>query len=233
MRPGLFLSCRSTLFIMAFLYLVSNVSWAASPDQPAGTIFNEVKRSKHNLGLSSDQACIFCHTTGDYNSSPLTATGAGAQTVSFNPPLWDEKTTVKSFEVAPLKNPSGPSSACLACHDDALATGIHGLNHPTASAYPRQPNGHFVPKQNTPDVLRYWSIPDRTSSGVSLPTGPHSEYLSLPAGSDSQDPAVTSRLVRTTQGSIHCDSCHNPHNASIAPFLRANPKTLCLICHDR
>ncbi|HXC62621.1 MAG TPA: cytochrome c3 family protein, partial [Nitrospiria bacterium] len=160
-----------------------------------------------------------------------------------NPPLWDKKTTVKSFGLAPLtpvetpqpSYPFGPSSSCLACHDDALAAGIHDpkLNHPVASAYPRQPDGHFVARRNTPDLARYWSIPDRTSSGVSLPTGPHSEYLSLPVGSDSKDPAITSRMVRTTAGFIHCDSCHNPHNDSTAPFLRASSKTLCLICHDR
>jgi len=233
MRSRPLLPCRSTLLVVFFVQLLSNYGWAASPDQPTGALFDEVGRTKHNLGLSSGQACIFCHTAGDYNSSPLIETNAGAQAVSFNPPLWDEKTTVKSFEVAPLKYPSGPSSACLACHDDALATGLHGLNHPIDMGYPRQPDGHFVPRNNTPDLARYWSVPDRTPSGVSMPTGPHSEYLYLPAGPDSQDPAVTSRLVRTTQGSVHCDSCHNPHNASIAPFLRANPKTLCLICHDR
>jgi len=248
-----FLACCSTLFVMVFFQLVSNHSRAASPDQSAGASFNEVERTKHNLGLSSDQACVFCHTTGDVYKTPQAAGAApAAQAVSFNPPLWDRKTTVKSFRFAPLSPappdllripetrpqssyPFGPSSACLTCHDDALAAGIHDpqLNHPIASAYPRQPNGHFVARRNTPDLFRYWSIPDRTLSGISLPTGPHSEHLSLPAGSDSKDPAVTSRLVRTTLGFIHCDSCHNPHNDSTAPFLRASSKTLCLICHDR
>src|SRR5438477_3010599 len=120
MRPRLFFRCRSILFVIAFLQLVSSYCWAASPDQPAHKPFNEVERTRHNLGLSSGQACIFCHTTGGYNPSPP---DAGAQEASVTQPLWDERSTVKSFRAASFKYPPGPSSACLACHDDALATG--------------------------------------------------------------------------------------------------------------
>jgi predicted CXXCH cytochrome family protein len=224
MTPGFFLTVFNALLIV-LLQLASGPSWAAPPDKPAG--FRAVEQSKHNLGLSSDQACIICHTNDD---DAAISPDAGTQEASPNPPLWNEKSTVKSYELAPLKHSFGPSAACLACHDDALADGTHGLNHPIAWAYPRRQDGQFV-VHSTPQ-LRYWSVPDRTSSGVILPTGPHSEYL-LPVGADPQDPDASGKLVRTTQGSVHCDSCHNPHNAGIAPFLRANPKTLCLICHDR
>ena len=225
MRPGFSMTIVLWVILLQFIH---GQGWAADP-QAGG--FRAVEHTKHNLGLSSDQSCIFCHTTNGYKTDQTTTAGPEAvEPAPSGPPLWDEKSTVKSYELAPLKYPFGPSAACLACHDDALASGLHGLNHPIAWAYPRQTNGKFV-VSNAPQ-LRYWSVPDRTASGVSMPTGPHSQYL-LPVGSDPQDPDATGRLVRTTQGAVHCDSCHNPHNASIAPFLRENPKTLCLICHDR
>jgi predicted CXXCH cytochrome family protein len=238
-------ACRSTFFTMVLLQLICNPGWAAAVDPPVvNAAFGMVDHTRHNLGLSSDNACIFCHTAGEiYNSSQASAAAPAPRAVSFNPPLWDQKTAIQSFQLIPLSplekpessHPFGPSSACLTCHDGALAAGVHEakLNHPISLAYPRHPDGRFVPRRDTPNLLRYWSIPDRTPSGVVLPTGPHSRYLSLPTGSASQDPTVTAKMVRTTLGFIHCDSCHNPHDDSTAPFLRASSKTLCLICHDR
>jgi len=238
------LACRSALFLMVLLQLISQDGWGAPSNQPVSAVFSSVNHTSHNLGFSNDEACIFCHMAGEvYKPSQASDAAAAPRTVSFSPPLWDKKTSIQTFQLIPLSpvetpessHPFGPSSACLACHDGALAAGIHDarLNHPISLAYPRQPDGHFVPRRNTPNLLRYWSIPDRTPSGVILPTGPQSQYFSLPTGSNSGDLSVSATVVRTTLGYIHCDSCHNPHDNSTAPFLRASSKTLCLICHDR
>jgi predicted CXXCH cytochrome family protein len=41
------------------------------------------------------------------------------------------------------------------------------------------------------------------------------------------------RLLHTTFGVIHCDSCHNAHSELHAGFLRDKSPQLCLLCHDR
>lgn len=41
------------------------------------------------------------------------------------------------------------------------------------------------------------------------------------------------RLLHTTFGVIHCDSCHNAHSELHGGFLRDKSPQLCLLCHDR
>ena len=99
------------------------------------------------------------------------------------------------------------------------------LDHPVSIAYPRKPSGLFTGNNVTPRMHRYWSIPDLSDEGMTLPTGPRSSYLH-PAPQESL-------LVRTTRGMVECDSCHNPHNNDKSAFLRESGHSLCLICHDR
>jgi len=161
----------------------------------------------------------------------------------------------------PYNHPTGPSMVCLACHDGALGGDMHGikvdnprlgaaanepwkglaglrgnpalsrLDHPISILYPRKPNGMFVPQNPTVTRSRYWALPDRHESGLTLPTTATSAYLDLPQGSTSAE--HLSSLVRTTGGRMECDSCHDPHSEKVRPFLRVPSKTLCLVCHDR
>jgi predicted CXXCH cytochrome family protein len=56
--------------------------------------------------------------------------------------------------------------------------------------------------------------------------------LALRTGSAS-DATPGVRVVRTSEGRVQCDSCHDPHDNGSAPFLRAPAQDLCFICHDR
>lgn len=162
----------------------------------------------------------------------------------------------------PYNHPTGTSMVCLSCHDGALGTDMHGVNvgdprvgaaadlpfdgmsgkrgapalsrvdHPISIPYPRKPNGKFKPLNPTVTQFRYWALPDRQADGLVLPTSGTSEYLDLPAGAVSSSEHLSS-LVRTTDGMLECDSCHNPHSESVRPFLRVPSATLCLVCHDR
>jgi predicted CXXCH cytochrome family protein len=98
------------------------------------------------------------------------------------------------------------------------------FDHPYNVMYPRRTNGRFVPERPTVNQYRYWSIPDLHNGDLVLPTGPTSSLLAMPA---------SARMVRTSEGRVQCDSCHDPHNNGSAPFLRAPAQDLCLICHDR
>ncbi|MBI3804855.1 MAG: cytochrome c3 family protein [Nitrospirae bacterium] len=162
----------------------------------------------------------------------------------------------------PYNQPTGSSLTCLACHDGALAKDMHGINvdqprvgasafisndgglsrrevsplsrvdHPISIPYPRKPSGQFVPENPTVTYARYWTLPDLRPEGYILPETGSSSYLDLPKEKVSS-PELLSTLVRTTSGKVECDSCHNPHNESIRPFLRAPSPSLCLVCHDR
>ncbi|MFQ5543835.1 MAG: cytochrome c3 family protein [Nitrospiria bacterium] len=162
----------------------------------------------------------------------------------------------------PYNHPTGSSLVCLGCHDGALGTDMHGINvdtarvgaspsapwkgmagareapplsrvdHPISIPYPRNAEGRFIPLNPTVTRSRYWALPDRDAEGLNLPTAATSSYLDLPTMAVSS-PEHLSALVRTTQGKVECDSCHNPHSESVRPFLRVPSKTLCLVCHDR
>lgn len=160
----------------------------------------------------------------------------------------------------PYNQPTGSSLTCLACHDGALAKDMHGINvdqprvgapatlsggisrrevsalarvdHPISVPYPRKPNGQFVPENPTVTYARYWTLPDLRPEGYVLPESGSSSYLDLPTEKVSS-PELLSTLVRTTRGKVECDSCHNPHNENIRPFLRVPSASLCLVCHDR
>lgn len=162
----------------------------------------------------------------------------------------------------PYNHPTGSSLICLSCHDGALGGDMHGINvdnprigasaqpawngmagplgapplsrvdHPVSIIYPRKPDGVFVPHNATVTRSRYWALPNRHETGLTLPTAGTSSYLDLPK-SDVSNAAQLSTLVRTTDGLMECDSCHNPHSEKVSPFLRVPSKTLCLVCHDR
>ncbi len=156
----------------------------------------------------------------------------------------------------PGKKPFGPSFDCLTCHDGALGNDVHqrgisagggevrkreviavkdgarASDHPDSVVYPRSVTGAFSAHSANPNLKRYWSIPDRSSNGVIMPTGPSSASLGL-MNIDPDNAFQTTGLVRTFFGMIHCDSCHNPHHNENKPFLRVPANDLCLVCHQR
>ena len=132
-------------------------------------------------------------------------------------------------------------------------------DHPVATIYPRKPDGELIPKRPVSSEIRYFSIPDLQHDRLVLPTGPTSKFYALtpgnlqpppPPGNGSGagpgQPAASPaglaaaaegpeqyRLVHTTYGVVHCDSCHNAHSELHAGFLRDQTPQLCLLCHDR
>lgn len=222
--------------------------------------FAEVLISKHNIlpnarnggvGLAN-QVCESCHMEDSKSTfPPLWDKSNPARSFPMDyrvpPPTGKGMAETKPF---------GPSFRCLACHDGVLGNNVHLLgfvgpearmnprpvsesgmrvrspDHPDSILYPRQPDGRLASDNADPRLGRYWAIPDRDENGVTLPTGPKSASLNL-QDLDPSDPAAVSELVRTFKGVIHCDTCHNPHNGSIQPFLRVPHKTLCMVCHQR
>jgi predicted CXXCH cytochrome family protein len=246
--------------------------WGAPPFDEVVRTTHNLLPSRGMAGFKN--VCLSCHTDGQVlkgqenhpgsetlTPEPETPAGpsAPAATLQETParPLWTTRNNGSGYSLASslwrLENyvdrkPFGSSSACLTCHDGALALDVHGenkvlgeprtsqkrfLDHPTAIPYPRRPDGIFATERPTPGSQRYWSIADRTRDGVVMPSGPVSTYFRLPGGMDPKDPSTGAMVVRTSYGAIHCDSCHNPHVDQYPPYLRTQPKDLCFVCHDR
>jgi predicted CXXCH cytochrome family protein len=135
-------------------------------------------------------------------------------------------------------------------------------DHPVSTIYPRKPDGELILKDSTSGQRRYYSIPDLEDEELMLPTGPTSKFYAQTPGNLQAPPSAIGngngqpvaaplaggettsvataaegpeqyRLVHTTYGVIHCDSCHNAHSELHTGFLRDKSPQLCLLCHDR
>jgi len=265
------MKCLPSLLSAACI-LLSGSLWAASPfDEVAKTPHNLLP-ARGVVGFKN--ICLSCHTDGQVlkeepantpsevptssSEAQVDAPGSGESAQTPMPgPLWSPSNKERAFSLASSlwtlernvdRKPFGSTSACLGCHDGALAKDVHEeqkvlaaarttkerpLDHPTAIPYPRRPNGIFATERPIPGAQRYWSIADRTGDGVVMPSGPVSNAFRLSDGMDPKDPMVAATVVRTSYGMIHCDSCHNPHINQYPPFLRTPPGDLCFVCHDR
>lgn len=217
--------------------------------------FDEVMRTTHNVfstGASTPmgEVCGSCHFDGE-PSGRTPAWDRNTAVKVFLP-------TGLTADVSRGRNgarPFGPSIDCLGCHDGVLGSDVHQIglssegaprisenslfhkesrspDHPDSILYPVKPTGELMVESPDPALQRYWSIPDRTEDGITLPTTSTSDYLNI-HNIDTTDPAQTSNLVRTFMGVVHCDTCHNPHVNESRPFLRLPPQQLCLACHQR
>ena len=213
--------------------LVSTTIWILLQGIARAQGFDQVLSSKHNVlaaGPASpmETVCGSCHIKSN-------AAQAAPAWDKQNPTKTFETNHVAPLPIGkstPDTKPFGPSFDCLTCHDGVLGNNIHQLgfsgpvatynpnavealqaglqtpDHPDSIRYPRQPDGRLASDWPDPKLKRYWSIPDRDDSGVTLPTGPRSAALNLQS-IDPNDPAAAASLVRTFKGVIHCDSCQD------------------------
>ncbi|MFZ5861284.1 MAG: cytochrome c3 family protein [Nitrospirota bacterium] len=229
----------TTLLTVALLLAVTWPGPSAAADA-----YDAVLNSPHNFFARSEfpvgrRVCTGCHADEPAPMTPDAAPPAENEIApagdALPPPLWQREAA--AYTVSAVRS-TDASNACLGCHDGVLGGEIHqtvargakSFDHPNNVVYPRRANGQFVPERPTVNVYRYWSIPDLRDGALVLPTGPTSTRLTLPAADQTSSGA---RLVRTSQGMVQCDSCHDPHDNASAPFLRAPAQDLCFICHDR
>lgn len=218
--------------------------------------YDTVLNSPHNFFARSEfpigsRVCYGCHAEGprrggltltapppDGAAAPEGLASSGEALPSdtetvLPPPLWQRG--AKSYSVS--LTTGGSSTACLGCHDGVLGREVHLIgqpqtpvfDHPYNVVYPRRANGQFIPERPMVNQYRYWSIPDLRHGDLVMPTGPTSSALAVP----SHSATAGGHVVRTLEGRVQCDSCHDPHDNGSAPFLRAPAQDLCLICHDR
>ena len=175
--------------------------------------------SKHNLSswgpgevkaLTEDQVCIFCHTP--HNATPLT-------------PLWNrsilEGTNYELYESSTLKvtlsQPTGASRLCLSCHDGTVGLGaVMSVGGGIAMTKELTARSTMLGTDLRNDHPFSFSYND------ALPYDPEL-HSTLPDD-----------LLIYAGGTIHCTTCHDPHDNSNGQFLAVSNKNsgLCVRCHN-
>ncbi len=186
--------------------------------------------TKHNLSVSGPgeikaltetRICVFCHTP--HNAAPKT-------------PLWNKAIQPVTYVLyesatlrAKLKQPFGPTRLCLSCHDGTVALGAV-----------LQPSGSIAMTSAT--------IPTGRASYIgTYLRGDHpvafSYYDSL--SNAEINPRLPSSLVFYYGGTVHCTTCHDPHEDRYkspdktgfltGKFLLVNNRytALCTMCHTK
>ena len=222
-------------FFATLLVLASTALFAAPPSIGIVGTAHDLSGTGLNRVTISTNVCVFCHAI--HNS---------ASTAQQLIPYWNRTTTSTTFQMynstvsQTLKGsvdnqPTGPSLACLSCHDGTVAMGSL-INAPTGGG------------ENT-----YTSIAGGVSNASGRLTGPNVVGPNL-AGDhpvsityqDNLNPGlkVASTLIgvklypnNATGNKMHCGSCHDVHNygtvGATAPFLRVTMvnSALCVACH--
>jgi predicted CXXCH cytochrome family protein len=196
----------------------------------------DVANTKHNLstgapgtnsfvataGFGSDRICVFCHTPHFANDTVGVA-------------LWNRTTQTGSFTMYSSDTidmdidaqPTGVSLACLSCHDGQTAFDAL-LNFPGAGLAEGTPAFTF-----TADNL---STSANGNIGLDL-SNDHPISVTYDNTTGTGDPQFNAAGTLTTaqlyDGKVQCPSCHDPHEADIATFLRNDNagSSLCLECH--
>ena len=180
---------------------------------------------------NESDCCIFCH-------SPHGAASGSGQLI----PAWNHATTEAVFTMyaspslkgAMDAQPTGPSLACLSCHDGTLAVGtlheepvdVTAISYATAKGGVNPGTGVMVGRGVTGTNMGSVHPIAITYQDDLVPT------LRPP------DQLVGVKLYPSNRrgAKVHCGSCHDPHNfgtADTAPFLRVSKagSALCLACH--
>ena len=197
-----------------------------------------VVNSKHNLsssgpgtntfrltaGSGTDQVCVFCHTPH------FSSTGYA--------PLWNKTgtTTVytmyssSTIDMTMAGQPQGVSAACLSCHDGTVAFDSF-LNAP-GSGLAKQ--GTWAWNGGKSDI--------KTSTSAYVGSDLSNDHPISLTYDTTKDPAfvvaVNGRvnglpLYGSGRNQVECASCHDVHDNTNVPFLRAanGGSVLCLKCH--
>ena len=226
--------------LLAALAIV--VMWGAAPAQAAqeSTPYDEVVSTSHNVtgAETAAESCIGCHLPEE--AADLTE----EEKLLSIQPMWGGGTVDGTFLVGTDPMNGDTTQSCLSCHDGVLAKGVTqpdaevipekgGSNHPdhpVQITYPRNEAGTFVVATPLPQNRQFFSIPDIAGGTLLMPTGPTSPYQNL---ADMDEAHRIANAVRSRDGKLHCESCHNPHDNTVAPYLRQMPPNLCLVCHDK
>lgn len=200
--------------VLLLLFSIIMLLLAGAPDAKVGGIMN----TRHNLSitgpgelkaLTETRVCVFCHTP--HNAAPRT-------------PLWNKQLEPVNYDVYASTSlhvtpgqPTGPSRLCLSCHDGTVALG--SVIHPAGGI---ATTGEITPSR--PSFI-----------GTSL-RGHHPiafSYLDARANPEIYPTPPLSLHFYGASLTVHCTTCHDPHDDSFGKFLVMDNRysALCTQCH--
>lgn len=215
-RPGRSSRC-SVFFLVCWCALALPVATAAKTG---------IVNTKHNLSDSgpgpfkSDtekRICVFCHTP--HNARPATPLwNKDVDPINYDPMYTPYDSTTMAAGVMP---PTGPSRLCLSCHDGTIALGA--VRNPAAGI--EMPSGY----RQISGGGSYLSTDLRDDHPVSFPY--NTSASQKPQGLVPPPPAGL--LLYGAGNTMHCSTCHDPHDNTNRKFLAVDSRSsaLCLRCH--
>jgi predicted CXXCH cytochrome family protein len=189
--------------------------------------------TKHNLtaggnnvikAATENNTCVFCHTPHTPRQSSQ---------------LWNHKLSTATYELyssdyltslnyTTPNQPNSRSKLCLSCHDGTVAIGAVYNNLGSTNIV--MTNGVTTMPSNSPGNLGTSLINDH-------PVG----YIY----DNTKDPELIARAwpwntpvkldPDASNGTVECQTCHDPHNNTNGKFLRIanNDAALCTFCHSK
>jgi predicted CXXCH cytochrome family protein len=209
-----------------------------------------VVNTKHNLSATGTmalttytQVCKFCH-------SPHGANLGDKQLV----PLWGHANTTQTFTMygsnpnqtlkttAIDSQPSGPSLACLSCHDGTVAVNAR-YTYGDATA-PRWTYGNMNDASTSAADFDIQTDAKGNKMGFmknSIAGASKNDLSTVHPIAIMYDTTANSQLVpvanltgvKLFNGKVQCASCHDAHGTANSMFLRVTStgSALCLACH--
>ena len=230
------------------------LSAQVQPNQGVSKTLHDLSATGFAAQTDYAQVCKFCH-------SPHGAAPATAQVI----PLWGHKTTAATYTMYNTTNnpnsmmsattivdaaPSGPSMACLSCHDGTVA-----VNARMAGGYSYSYGNMNTAATNAGDFnivgevsgTKTYQMGYLTKHIVGAKTGSNVDLTTVhPIGvsySSAQNPGLWDNPKAPAEiyaGKVQCASCHEVHNWSpdggiTGLFLRDTTvgSKLCLDCHNK
>lgn len=189
--------------------------------------------------------CIYCHVPSSVQGK-LIAPG-GSQILEWNRYLGNTS-EMQVYDSDSLHNKIqelGPETLlCLSCHDGSMAVDMV-INKPEGWGMKNESPLHMrLDKGGGLDKCT--QCHDGTTAhrmdvvviGRNL-MDDHPVGIVYPGLFDNHDffpPASDGRFrngVRLFRNKVECASCHDVHNPDIVPFMRVEPKELCITCHNK
>ncbi len=227
------------ILVFAAILLLAQVSVGI-----AGPLLN----TKHDLHTGStaaikatsptvDDTCVFCHST--HNGTPGGAAPLWNHTLGSTALKWAPTTTVRGTTL-PTDITSAAlegTRACMSCHDGTVALGsVLVYYNGTASG----PANFTVTGTNTSGNMltsgsKAYMDPTHMEKnhplGVPLPAAKpgFSSYVASDGGTGVWYVTSSNNLQY-----VQCQSCHDPHNTTVMPFLRISNAggAICSSCHN-
>lgn len=223
-----------TLFTLMLVFGVMIGLAGTASAQIAGTDHDlTTAGSRGTTAISLTFSCQPCHHPHPPASNVMTLIPLGNRSTYATSGAMNTAPTYTMYSVnydATPEQPLGVDLLCLSCHDGSVAMdaygGVAGSGTPLIQGTAKITTGgtNEVLSGEHPIAVSY----DDTLTGAAAATPVYT-------GFDTVANATADGIKFFSDGAggnmVRCASCHDPHNNTNQPFLRAAPSVLCAACH--